>query len=208
MGIAEDIKNAGFSNDPGLVYYVSAAQVAIPVRRLVVRVRGDASRYVTLVHQELQKEMPGASYVTVTPFAELVAQRMQPWRLGATMFAVFGALALVLAAVGLYAVVAYDVEQRSREVGVRIALGAPSTNVIMLVLRRATSLAAIGVGIGVIVSFVAAPRLAPLLFDVSPRDPLVYMTVVIAMIAVAVAASFVPAHRAARVDPNVALRSE
>jgi hypothetical protein len=208
VGIAEDIKNGGFSDDPGLFHYVSAAQLIVPPTRLVVRMRGDASRQAATVHRALQKEMPGASYVTVTPFAEIIEERMQPWQLGVTMFVAFGLLALCLAAVGLYAVVAYDIEQRSHEVGVRLALGAQPANVAWLVVRQGTLLATIGIAIGVIVSFAGAARLAPLLFDVSPRDPLVYTLVAVTMLAVAAAASIVPARRAARVDPNVALRSE
>jgi ABC-type antimicrobial peptide transport system permease subunit len=152
--------------------------------------------------------MPGASYVTVTPFSEIIGGQMRSWRLGATMFVVFGLLALVLATIGLYGVIAYNVTQRLHEMGVRIALGARAPDVVWLVVRQGVLLGGLGIVIGAAATLAAAGWLEPLLFDESPRDPLVYALVATAMLAVAAAASFIPAKRAARVDPNVALRSE
>jgi ABC-type antimicrobial peptide transport system permease subunit len=133
---------------------------------------------------------------------------MRSWRLGATMFVVFGGLALVLAAIGLYGVISYNVTQRTRELGVRRALGAQSGDVVGLVVRQGVVLGGAGVAIGAAVTYAASGQIAPLLFDVSPRDPTVYALVAGAMLVVAVAASVIPARRAARVDPNVALRSD
>ena len=207
VGIAEDIKNSRLSDDTRFIYYLSAAQFNPQLTRLVVRMRGDAARQTEAVRLALQKEMLGASYVTVTPYSDIVDQQARPWRLGVTMFVAFGLLALTLAAVGLYAVIAYDAEQRSQEVGIRIALGAQPAGVVWLVVRQGMLLAALGIAIGGGVTLGVAGRLAPLLFDVSPRDPLVYTIVAITMLTVAAAASLAPARRAARVDPNVALRS-
>lgn len=208
VGVAEDIRNTALSGDPGLYYYRSAAQSNSREMGLVVRVRGNAAQQVEVVRQALQKEMPGASYVKVSPFAHFVGSSMKSWRLGATMFVVFGGLALVLAAIGLYGVVAYDVAQRTREIGVRRALGAQSGNVVRLVLRQGVMLGGLGIAIGATITLAAAGRVAPLLFGVSPRDPAVYAFVAAAMLVVALAASVIPARRAASVDPNVALRSE
>jgi ABC-type antimicrobial peptide transport system permease subunit len=133
---------------------------------------------------------------------------MRSWSLGATMFMVFGTLALVLATIGLYGVIAYNVVQRSHEMGVRIALGAQQGDVVWLVVRQGLLLAAVGILIGGVVTFAAASRVEPLLFQESARDPLVYSGVVLVMLAVAAVASFIPARRASRVDPNVALRAE
>jgi predicted permease len=208
VGIAEDIKSTRLSGDPGLFYYLPAAQSSARGMGLVVRTRGRASGQVEAVRRALQKAMPGASYVKVEPFANLVGERIRSWQLGATMFVAFGLLALALAAVGLYSVVSYDVAQRTREIGVRRALGAQAGDVVGLVVRRGVLLGAVGIAIGVVVTLAAAGRVAPLLFDVSPRDPLVYALVAAAMLLVATAAAFIPARRAAGVDPTVALRSE
>jgi putative ABC transport system permease protein len=115
---------------------------------------------------------------------------------------------LVLAAVGVYSVMSYSVAQRTHEIGIRMALGARGPDVVWMVVRQGMLLAALGIAIGTGVTVAIAGRFAPLLFGVSPRDPLVYAVVVITMLAVAAAASFAPARRAARVDPNVALRSD
>ena len=169
---------------------------------------GDAARRTEVVRRALQNEMPGVSYVTVTPYSEIVDEQARPWRLGVAMFVAFGLVALVLAAVGLYAVIAYDSEQRSREIGIRIALGARPARVVWLVVRQGMLLAALGIAIGGGITIGVAGRLEPLLFDVSARDPLVYAAVAITMLVVAAAACFAPARRATRVDPNVALRSD
>jgi ABC-type antimicrobial peptide transport system permease subunit len=208
VGIAEDIKNEKLSDDPGLYYYLSAEQYHPERTGLLLRMHGDATSQVEAVRRELQKLMPGASYITVTPFSDVVGQQMKSWSLGATMFVVFGMLALVLATIGLYGVIAYNVVQRSHEMGVRIALGAQQGDVVWLVVRQGLVIAAVGILIGGIATFLAANRVEPLLFRVSPRDPLVYGGVVLLMLAVAAAASFIPARRASRVDPNVALRAE
>ncbi|HEU4586014.1 MAG TPA: ABC transporter permease [Gemmatimonadaceae bacterium] len=208
VGVAEDIKNNQLSDDPGLFYYLSANQYHPEQTGLLLRTRGDPKSQVETVRRELQKLMPGASYVTLTPFSDVVGRQMRSWSLGATMFMVFGTLALVLATIGLYGVIAYNVVQRSHEMGVRIALGAQQGDVVWLVVRQGLLLAAVGIVIGGIVTFAAASRVEPLLFQESPRDPLVYGGVVLLMLAVAAAASFIPARRASRVDPNVALRAE
>lgn len=208
VGVAEDIKNSKLSDDPGLYYYLSAEQYHPERTGLLLRVHGDAEERVESVRRELQKLMPGVSYITVTPFSDVIGRQIQSWSLGAAMFMVFGALALVLATIGLYGVIAYNVVQRSHEMGVRLALGAQEGDVVWLVVRQGLLLAAVGVALGGVATFLAARKVGPLLFDVSPHDPVVYCGVVVVMLAVAAAASFIPARRAARVDPNVALRAE
>lgn len=115
---------------------------------------------------------------------------------------------MLLAAIGLYSTISYNVTQRTHEMGVRRALGAQSADVIQLVMRQALLLGGLGVVLGAVLAFVAADRIEPMLFKVSARDPLVFTLVIVAMLGVAIAASFVPARRAASVDPNIALRSE
>ena len=152
--------------------------------------------------------MPAPSYVTVTPFAEVVGGEMKSWKLGATMFLVFGLLALTLAAVGLYSVIAYNVVQRTHEMGVRVALGAQLRDVVRLVVGQGIRHAVAGIVIGCAIAFAAARWVKPLLFDESPHDPVIYLIVTAVLLTVAITASLIPARRAAQVDPNVALRSE
>jgi ABC-type antimicrobial peptide transport system permease subunit len=144
----------------------------------------------------------------LTPFSDIIGSETRSWQLGATMFVAFGGLALVLAAIGLYSVVAYNVAQRTHELGVRVALGAQSRDVVRLVVVEGLRLAVIGVAIGTGVALLAGKWVKPLLFDVSPKDPAVFAVVSVTLIAVAIAASWIPALRASRVDPNVALRSD
>ena len=124
------------------------------------------------------------------------------------MFTVFGALAVLLAAIGLYSVIAYNVAQRTQEMGVRIALGAETRHVVGLVLREGMTPAIAGVALGGAVALLVSRWVKPLLFNESPRDPLVFAGVAVALLAVAALASFIPARRAARADPIRALRTE
>jgi putative ABC transport system permease protein len=137
-----------------------------------------------------------------------VDQQRRSWRLGAAMFAVFGLLALVVAGVGLYGVIAYDVTQRLHEIGVRIALGAQASAVVRLVVARAVAFAAAGTSIGLALVLVAARWIQPLLFHESARDPLVLLGVSATIGVVSLAASAAPAFRATRADPCLALRSD
>jgi ABC-type antimicrobial peptide transport system permease subunit len=196
------------NDDPGLQLYTSAAQNPPRLRKLFVRIRGNAEPYAEGLRAVLQREMPGASYVTVTPYSDVVGNAMKSWQLGATVFVAFGVLAMLLAAIGLYSAISYNVTQRTHEMGVRRALGAQAADVIQLIMRQGVLLGGIGVLLGGVLAWVAADRIEPLLFKVSARDPFVFAFVIIAMLGVAIAASFVPARRAASVDPNVALRSE
>ena len=208
VGIAENIKEQSLSADSGFYYYLSLPQFRRNFGGLLVRTRGDARHFQEAVRSRLQREMPGISYVTVKPFGEIIGTQKRSWRLGATMFLAFGVLALVLAAIGLYSVIAYNVAQRTHELGVRRALGAQARHAVRLVVTDGLRLAAVGVGLGVFVAFWAGRFVKELLFDVSPRDPLVFLLVPGILVLVAIAASWIPALRASRVDPNVALRSE
>jgi ABC-type antimicrobial peptide transport system permease subunit len=150
--------------------------------------------------------MPGTASVATTPLAEILEPQQRAWSFGATMFGVFAALALLLAPLGLYSTCAYSVAQRTRELGVRMALGASVASVVSLVARQALFFAAAGTVVGVGVVLFAGRWLQPLLFDVSARDPVVYTGVAAIMLLVTTAAAARPALRAARLDPTVALR--
>jgi predicted permease len=208
VGVAENVADHALGAGPALYYYLSAAQFFPENGSMVVRARGDPTALGAALRQRLQREMPGAAYVTVMPYAEILGRVIQSWRLGATMFVAFGALALVLAGIGLYSVAAYDVAQRSHELGVRIALGARVRDVLRLVMTEGVEVGLVAACIGCGTALLAGGWIAPLLFRESARDPVVYGLVVALLLGALLVGCLVPALRAARVDPNVALRAE
>ena len=208
VGVAENIKSQKLGDDPGLFYYLSAAQWHPEQGGLFVRTHGEAVSYAETIRRRLQEVMPGASYVTVTPLREILGEQTRSWQLGSTMFLVFGGLALALAAIGLYSVMAYSVSQRTQELGVRAALGAQQRDLVRLVVTEGVTLGAAGIVIGVVIALAGGQWLGPLLFEESPHDPLVFGFVTAVLLGVTVLASFVPSRRAAKVDPMVALRYE
>jgi ABC-type antimicrobial peptide transport system permease subunit len=156
----------------------------------------------------MQAAMPGDGFVVVGLLQDAVDSQVRSWRLGATLFVAFGGLALAVAAIGLYGVVGYTVAQRQHELAMRSALGARGRHLTGLVMAQGLGAAAVGVGTGLAVAAATAPQLAPLLYGISPRDPLVLSTVGAVMLLVAIVACIAPARRAVRVDPNRVLRSE
>jgi predicted permease len=209
VGVAEDIHTQGLGPETRyFYYYVPAAQLRPHEGGLFVRVRGDPREFLEPLRGRLQQEMPGAAYVTVTRLAENIERETRSWVMGATVFTAFGALALVLAAVGLYSVTAYDVAQRKREMAVRMALGAAASDVIAMIVGQGLRYAASGAAAGAVIALVAGRWIAPLLFEQSARDPAVLGTVAGALLLIAVVASLVPAIGAVRMQPNAVLRSE
>ena len=209
VGIAEDIKAQRLDADDAYYYYLSYAQFHPDQGGLFVRIRGGRGLLASeTVRRALQKEMPGASYITITPFADIIGSQTKSWELGASMFLTFGLLALLLAAIGLFSVISYNVAQRTHELGVRVALGAQMGDLVRLVVSEGVKLGAIGTAIGAAIALAAARWMAPLLFRESPRDPVIFGVVTAVLLSVTIVASFIPARRAARVDPNRALRSD
>jgi predicted lysophospholipase L1 biosynthesis ABC-type transport system permease subunit len=208
VGVAENVKFGGFAEEWNLFTYLPEAQLGPNSYSYFVRTRGDASAASEGLRRALQSEMPGSSYISARVMSDVVAPAMRSWQLGATMFAVFGGLALALAAIGLYSVVAHSVVQRTHEMGVRVALGARSRNVIGMIVRESLRVVVVGVVLGAAVALAAGRWVAPLLYQVSPYDPLVLGGVALLLTVVAVIASWFPALRASRVAPNVALRSD
>jgi ABC-type antimicrobial peptide transport system permease subunit len=151
---------------------------------------------------------PNLGYIDIEPLERGLDGQIRPWRLGATMFGIFGGLALLVAAVGLYSVIAYGVTQRRHELGVRVALGAQRGSIVWLTFRQGIAAAAIGVAIGLAIAVAAGPSIEPLLFHVPADDPVVFAIVGVTLLAVAGGATIVPALRGARSDPMQALRAE
>ena len=210
IGVVEDVR-LGDPRDPGVPGFYRPLPKDpgdFEMSGVVVRTRGDAVPRVLAVQRALQPLAPGAAYASVRALDDLVAPQLRPWRTGATLFAGFGALGLLVAAVGLYSALAYDVAQRRRDIGVRLALGARAEDVLRLVVRRGVGIAVVGVAAGVTIALAAGRGIAGLLFGVSPRDPITIGGVAVVLVVTAIAASVVPGWRASRVDPSSALRSD
>jgi putative ABC transport system permease protein len=209
IGIAEDMVQREITGTQRFHYYMPIEQYQ-PTSgfALLLRMRGDPAQQVESVRSALQRVMPGQAYVVVRPFKDLVEGQMRSWRLGSTMFVAFGVLALVVAAVGLYGAIGYNVTQRMHELGVRIALGARSPDIVRLVVGQGLVFAASGVTLGLALAWLAGRWVEPLLFRQPARDPLVFGVVGVVLVVVAVVASAMPAFRATRADPNTALRAD
>jgi predicted permease len=209
IGVAENAVERSFSGEKGFMYYLPIAQHEPGSGyALMLRMRGDPRPHQETVRKVLQAVMPGQSYIRVQPFDEIIDTERRSWKVGATMFVAFGVLALLVAAVGLYGVITYNVAQRMHELGVRIALGAQAKDVVRLVVGQGVRFALVGVTLGLGLALIAAKWIQPLLFQQSARDPATYGLVAVLLLAVALLASALPARRATRADPNSALRTD
>jgi putative ABC transport system permease protein len=211
IGVAEPAKTRDITASGEFILYLPMEQyeqqVGPPMMiSLFARVNGSPDRAAPLVQARLQRLMPGPSYIAARPFHEIIDPRMRAWISGERMFLWLGGLALVLAAIGLYAIVSFGVAQRTQEIGIRMALGARASTLLRQLVSEALLVVFSGVALGVGLALVASRAIGDLLFRVSPHDPLVFATVGLSLLGVGVIASALPALRAARVDPTVALR--
>jgi predicted permease len=206
VGVARDHKVRSVGEAPRPYLHLPAG----PSRRisLVVRTSTRAVSALPMLRDAIWKLEPNVVFTGEASATEIAAITMAPTILGAGIIGGFGALALVLAAVGLYGVIAYAVSLRTREVGIRMALGAARGQVVRLVLRQGGRLAAVGVAIGTLASLAAGRVLASLLYGVSPFDPVAYGVAAALLVAVAALANLAPALTASRVDPLTALRRD
>ena len=218
VGVVETPVEYGLVREPIPQYYLPLAQAASHAatsrmasssRALVVRTRGDPGRIVRPVLLALADLFPDLPRSSVQSMPAAFATLIRSWRVGTGLFGAAALLALLLAAVGLYAVIAFGVRQRELEFGIRRALGARPWHLLRMVLARGLALVAAGVAAGALAAFWAGRFVAPLLFDGrSPRDPVAFAAAALVLVAVAVAASFFPARRAALADPRQALQAE
>ena len=208
VGVAEDIHSQSIDPEPArFFYYLPAAQWHPQEGGLFVRGR-DATRLLEPLRSRLQREMPGTAFITVRRLGDIVGAALRPWIVGATVFSAFGALALVLAAIGLYSVVAYDVTQRKHDLGVRLALGASRSSLVGLVVAQGVRVSLAGVAIGCAIAAGAGRWLGPMLFEQRASDPRVFAVVIGVVLVVATVASAVPAWQAARLDPKSVLQAD
>src|ERR1051326_1512173 len=211
VGIVADVKQSLASESSSEMYvpYRQADQV-LPVltMSLVVRTAGDPVAQTNSLRSVVQNIDPNQPVTAIRSMEENVAQSVSAPRFRTVLLSVFAGIALVLAAVGIFGVMAYSVAQRTRELGLRIALGASRGRVLQLVLAHGVRLTLVGVGIGLVATFLLTRYVSSLLFNVPPYDPMTLVGVVAALIVISLCACYLPARRATLVDPIVALRDE
>jgi len=208
VGVVGDTRHAGLSAEPSEELYLPLRQSASPTAFLVIRTEGAPALITAEVRRavaEVDRNEPLSEFVTMQ---EHISNSMSPSRFRTVLTSIFAALALTLAVVGLYGVMSYTVSRRTHEIGVRMAIGARGEDVVKLVLGQAFRLILLGVGIGVIGALVLTRLLSSLLYGVKPEDPLTFIVVGLLLTGVALLASYIPARRATKVDPMVALRYE
>jgi predicted permease len=209
VGIVPSVRQRNFQEpDPDPVVYLPYRADPQRFSMLILRTAADNGTLTPLVREEMRLVEPDLPLFDVQTMEQRLAQMRWPMRVFGSMFAIFAVIALVLSAVGLYAVTAYSVSQRTPEIGIRMALGAQPGSVLWLVLRRALGQLAIGLPIGIAAAFRVGRLLQSLLVQTSARDPLTIAAIAILMIVVSVAACLWPARRATRLDPVSALRNE
>ncbi|HEY2013606.1 MAG TPA: FtsX-like permease family protein [Bryobacteraceae bacterium] len=208
VGVIGDMRQSGLDVLPRPEMYLSAAQVPDATGYLAVRTAGEPSKLVSAVRQELRtvdKDLPIAGFSTMD---EILDREVFDRRLQMLLLAIFAAVAVLLASMGIYGVLAYLVAQRTQEIGVRMALGARPLDVLFTVAGQGVALSAAGVAIGVAGAFAVTRVLSKLLFGVAATDPATFVAVAALLLAVAALASYLPARRAMQVDPILALREE
>jgi putative ABC transport system permease protein len=213
VGIVEDTKNLGVDKAAGTeLYFLLPQTIAIGVSTrmsFVVRSEGaSAAAIASSIRSSVNELDASVPIFQLKTMSDVVGDSLVRPRFLSLLLGSFSVIALLLAAVGIYGVMAYSVSQRTQEIGVRVALGATTRNVLSMVIGQGLKLTVVGLAVGLTGSFLLSRVMASLLFEISPTDPLTFAMVGIGLAAVALLACFVPARRAAKVDPMVALRYE
>jgi len=212
VGIVADVRQMGIDEPVKAEMYFPYQQVTdwpgfIP-RELAIRTSGETSGIVSSVRQIIREVDPDQPISNIATMAEVLGVEAGQRRMGMIMLVAFSGLALLLASLGIYGVLAYFVTQHTNEIGVRMALGANRTNILALVLKKGMGLTLLGVAIGIAASFALTRLMSSLLFGVKASDPLTFVAVPLLLAGVALLACLIPARRATRVDPMIALRYE
>jgi len=209
IGIAGDVRQMGVDEPVKAEMYLPYQQIKedqwFAPRDLVIRTAVDPLSIVAAARAEIHRVDPDQPISNIRTMDEVLGEETASRRLAMTLLTMFAALALLLATLGIYGVLAYFVVQHTQEIGVRMALGAQRSDILSLVLKKGMRLAGLGVVIGVGASFALTRLMASLLFGVGTADPLTYATIALLLILVALFACYLPAHRATKVDPMVAL---
>jgi ABC-type antimicrobial peptide transport system permease subunit len=207
-GVAKDAKYGSLDEQTQPFVYGPLAQNWVGFVALIVETSGDPGAFTAGLRAIMRGLDPNLRVYEVRTLEEYAADSLWKVRWQASLLGAFGLLALVLAAVGLYGVVAYTVAQRTREIGIRMAMVAQRADVMWMVLGRGLRLTALGIGIGLVLSVASTRMLRSLLYGLSPLDPVAFAAAALGWTAAAMLASYLPARRATRVDPVTALRWE
>ncbi len=208
VGVVGHTKHEGLDADARIQLYLSYRQVAQDYMAVAIRTSGNPERYVNAARDAVRSVDPEMPIANVRTMEELLEQSVGQRKLSMMLLSLFSGIALVLASIGIYGVMSYSVAQRSRELGVRIALGAGRVDILRLVLRQGMSLALLGIGIGLAAALLLSRLIESQLYGVRAGDPLTFLGVALLLGATALVANLVPAIRAMRVDPAVVLREE
>jgi len=208
VGVVKDSKYRSLGEDPIPYVFLPYLQNSQPAMALQVRTSGDPRTSAAAIRRELQALDPNLPAFNVMSLEDNIDISLFPARFGGFLLGVFGFLALLIASIGIYGVMSCRVSERTHEMGIRMALGARAGDVLRLVISKGLWLALIGVAIGVGLALAATRVLKSYLYDVSATDPLTFVGIGLLLIGVAVLACYVPARRATKVDPLIALRSE
>src|ERR1700677_154610 len=208
VGVVRDVKQAGLDAPQTMQIYLPHAQYRNGYLTLVVRTKSDPMSLAAEVRRQVMQVDPEQAVSNIATMDQVLSDSIVSRRFSATLLGLLAGLGLLLAAIGVYGVISYGVSQRTREIGIRIALGAKRKDVLSLVVAQGMKLLLLGVGAGIVSALLLTPALSSLLFGVSPSDPVTFAGSAIFLAAVALFACYIPARRAAKVDPMVALRSE
>ena len=211
VGIAADVKHLSMREEPGPEMYVPYTQKVWPsllTMEVVVRTRLDVASAVTSARNAIRTVDADLPIANVRPLASLVDDSVAQPKFSMLLLTAFGAFALILACVGIYGVISYSVAQRTREIGVRVALGASRSNIFGMILGQGARLAGLGIAIGLVAALGVTRVMSSFLYDVHPADPATFAAVCVILLGVAAIACYLPARRATRVDPLVALRHD
>jgi predicted permease len=217
VGVVGDVRELGLDQDAPPVLYVPAAQMSDALTKLgnsvipaswIVKAGATTAGLVPLVQKEVLAVDGQLPVARVQSMEQVIANSIARQNFNMLLLTIFGAIALVLAAIGIYGLMSYSVEQATHDIGVRMALGAARRDILALVVGRGMTLAGIGLVVGVAAAFAAARLLSKMLFGVKSTDPATYALVAVSLGFVALLACYLPARRAVRVDPLIALRSE
>jgi predicted permease len=208
IGVAGDVRSARLDSVGGYTAYVPDATMPRRSISLVVRTSSDPATLIGPVRDAIREVLPGQAFQEIVPFRSKLSEAASTPRFFTVLVGIFGVLALALAAVGLYGVVAYSVRQREREMAVRLALGAPPARVLALMMRQGMGPVVVGLIAGLAGAFAVTRIMRTLLFEVSATDPLTYVLVPVLLGAIALLASYLPSRQAARVHPALVLRGE
>jgi ABC-type antimicrobial peptide transport system permease subunit len=208
VGVVRDSKYVTIGEEPRTFMYRPLAQAYTPQVSLLVRGAGASTAdVVTTMRREIRALDGGLALFGVSSLDEAISISVLPARIAGGLLGTLGILALVLAALGVYGVLSFLVRARTREIGVRVAMGATPQTVVALIVRQAMVWTLNGMAIGVALAFAASRLLGSLLYGISPTDPLTFGTVILLLGSVAAVAAWIPARRASRLDPLVALRT-